>query len=387
MRGRKRGPGDDPYAGAVPDDVPPVPGLPPARAGDRIAVATLTTLATGGPADRVLVADDEDALVGAVRDADRDDRRLLLLGGGSNVVVADGPFHGDVVAIRTRGTRDREDTGPGGAPRVLRTVAAGEPWDAVVAASVRDGLAGLECLSGIPGATGATPIQNVGAYGQEVADTIVAVRLLDRRSGRVTATDASDLGFGYRHSALKGRDDRIVLDVTFALEPSRLGGPVRYGELARTVGAEGGARVPADELRAAVLELRRGKGMVLDPADPDTRSAGSFFTNPILDDDAFADLGVRVVERLGPDAPPPPGHPAGPGRTKTSAAWLIERAGFARGHARSGAAISAKHTLALTTRGGTTDDLLGLAREVADGVREAFGVALVPEPVLVGTSW
>lgn len=377
-----------PYAGAVPDVVPPVPGLPAARAGRRVPLASLTTLGVGGEAERLIVAADEDALVTAVRNADAAGRPVLVLGGGSNVVVADDPLAGDVVVVRTAGTTDREDAGgPGGAERVLRTVAAGEPWDAVVDAAVRDGLAGLECLSGIPGATGATPIQNVGAYGQEVADTVVGVRALDRRSGEIVDLDAAALRFAYRDSALKGRADHVVLDVTFALQRSALGGPVRYGELARRVGAQGGDRVPAAELRDAVLALRRGKGMVLDPDDPDTRSAGSFFTNPILDDDDFGVLVDRVAGRLGDEAAAPPVYPAGPGRTKTSAAWLIERAGFAPGHARAGAAISSKHTLALTSRGGGAADLLALAREVADGVQAAFGVALHPEPVLVGARW
>jgi len=366
--------------------VPPVPGLPVASPGSGVPLACLTTLGIGGPAERLVVAEDEAALLGAVRAADDAGRPLLVLGGGSNVVVADDPLPGDVVLVRTRGTTDREDAGADGAPRVLRTVAAGEPWDAVVAASVADGLSGLECLSGIPGATGATPIQNVGAYGQEVADTIVAIRVLDRRTGEVATLPASALAFAYRDSALKGRDDRIVLDVTFALERSGLGAPVRYGELARTVGAEAGQRVPAAELRDAVLGLRRGKGMVLDPDDPDTRSAGSFFTNPILGDAAFAAFRERVAARLGADVEPPV-YDAGPGRSKTSAAWLIDRAGFEKGHARPGAAISSKHTLALTTRGGDAADLLALAREVAGGVQEAFGIALHPEPVLVGASW
>ncbi|MSW51299.1 MAG: UDP-N-acetylmuramate dehydrogenase [Actinobacteria bacterium] len=361
--------------------------MPDARSGSDVPLSTLTTLGIGGRADRVVVAEDEAALVAAVTAVDRADRPLLVLGGGSNVVVADDPLPGDVVVVRTRGTRDAEDAGgPGGAPRVLRTVAAGEPWDVVVADAVADGLAGLECLSGIPGATGATPIQNVGAYGQEVADTIVAVRVLDRRTGEVATLPAEALGFAYRDSVLKGRDDRVVLDVTFALERSGLGAPVRYGELARTVGASAGERVPAAELRDAVLALRRGKGMVLDPADPDTRSAGSFFTNPILAQDDFAAFRARVAERLGADVEPPE-YEAGPGLRKTSAAWLIDRAGFGKGHAREGAAISSKHTLALTSRGGDAADLLALAREVADGVHAAFGVALHPEPVLVGTRW
>jgi UDP-N-acetylmuramate dehydrogenase len=368
----------------VPDVVPPVPSLPAARPGAGVPLASLTTLGVGGPAERLLVAEDEDALIAAVRDADAAGRPLLVLGGGSNVVVGDDPVPGDVVLVRTRGTADRDDPDDDG--RVLRTVAAGEPWDAVVAASVEDGLAGLECLSGIPGATGATPIQNVGAYGQEVADTVVGVRAFSRRTGEVVHLGAADLRFAYRDSALKGRAEHVVLDVTFALRRSGLAGPVRYGELARAVGAEPGRGVPAAVLREAVLGLRRGKGMVLDPDDPDTRSAGSFFTNPILEPDAFAALRARVAERLGPGVEPPE-YPADEGRAKTSAAWLIERAGFARGHARAGAAISSKHTLALTSRGGGAAELLALAREVADGVRDAFGVTLHPEPVLVGARW
>lgn len=368
----------------MPDVVPPVPSLPAAHAGAGVPLASLTTLGVGGPAERLLVAEDEDALVAAVLDADAAGRPLLVLGGGSNVVVGDHGIPGDVLVVRTRGCDDRDD--PSGSGRVLRTLAAGEPWDAAVAATVRDGLAGLECLSGIPGATGATPIQNVGAYGQEVADTVVGVRALDRRTGDVVRLGVDELRFGYRDSALKGRADHVVLDVTFALERSRLGGPVRYGELARTVGARPGERVPADELRAAVLGLRRGKGMVLDPDDPDTRSAGSFFTNPQLTAEAFAALRARVAARLGDDVQPPE-YPGDDGRVKTSAAWLIERAGFARGHARPGAAISTKHTLALTSRGGGAEDLLALAREVVDGVDAAFGVALHPEPVLVGARW
>lgn len=236
----------------------------------------------------------------------------------------------------------------------------------------------------IPGAAGATPIQNVGAYGQEVADTIVSVRVLDRRSGEIADWPAADCGFVYRDSVFKGNHDHVVLAVTFALERSSRGRPLRYGELARTLGVAAGERAPATAVREAVLGLRRGKGMVLDPHDPDTWSAGSFFTNPILEPDAFAALEARVREQLGPDAGLPR-FPGDDGRIKTSAAWLIERAGFARGYARPGAAISSKHTLALTSRGGSTADLLALAGEVAEGVQRAFGVRLRPEPVLLGT--
>ncbi|MGX6448068.1 UDP-N-acetylmuramate dehydrogenase, partial [Patulibacter sp. S7RM1-6] len=329
--------------------------MPEAAAGTDVPLARLTTLRVGGPAACVLVARTEDELVAAVRDADAAGRPLLLLGGGSNLVVSDDPVPGDVLAIRTRGTEDRE--GPDG--RTLRTVAAGEPWDAVVARAVADGLAGVEALSGIPGATGATPIQNVGAYGQDVADTVASVRVLDRTTGEIAELPAAACGFAYRDSVFKGRQDRVVLAVTFALERSPLGAPVRYAELARTLGVEIGDRVPAAALRDAVLALRRGKGMVLDPDDPDTWSAGSFFTNPILAPAAFAALEERVAERLGP-AVRPPAFAEPDGRTKTSAAWLIDRAGFARGHARAGAAISSKHALALTSRGGTAADVLAL---------------------------
>lgn len=358
----------------------PVPGLPAAQSGTDVPLGGLTTLGLGGPAERVIVVHEDEALIAGLGDADAAGRPALLLAGGSNLVVGDGPIAGDVVVLRTTGTTDRSESPDG---PVLRTVAAGEPWDAVVARAVEDGLVGLECLSGIPGAAGATPIQNVGAYGQEVADTIVGVRVHDRETGTTGEWTAADCGFAYRTSVFKGHGRYVVLDVTFALERSSLARPLRYGELARTLGAAPGDRVPAAAVRDAVLELRRGKGMIIDPDDPDTRSAGSFFTNPILDPEELAALRERVAAHVGPDARLPE-FPEPDGRTKTSAAWLIERAGFARGHARPGAAISSKHTLALTSRGGTTADLLALAREVAEGVQHVFGVALRPEPVFVG---
>jgi UDP-N-acetylmuramate dehydrogenase len=258
-----------------------------------------------------------------------------------------------------------------------------------VADCVAGGLAGIECLAGIPGSVGATPIQNVGAYGQEVAETISAVRVLDRADGAVRTLAPADCGFTYRSSAFKREPGRwVVLAVSFALEASERSAPIRYPELARALGVEVGARAPLADVREAVLALRRGKGMVLDPDDADTVSAGSFFTNPVLDADAFAALRTRAAERLGSDAPPP-AWPDADGHVKTSAAWLIERAGFHRGHGNpEGIAISRKHTLALTNRGaGTTAELLALAHEIAGGVRDAFGVALVPEPVLVGAEW
>ena len=348
-------------------------------------LSELTTLRLGGPAARMVTIDDDDALVDAVRAADERDEPLLLLAGGSNVVVADAGFDGTVARIATRGVQHI----PMGDGRIRLNVAAGENWDALVAACVADGLAGVEALSGIPGSVGATPIQNVGAYGQEVADVLINVRALDRSTGELHDLDAEACLFDYRSSVFKRDPGRwVVLGVSFALEPTGVSEPIRYAELAARLGIEIGARAPVGEVRDAVLALRRGKGMVLDPADPDTVSAGSFFTNPILrarDFDAFAQ---RAAEHVGVDVPPP-AWPVEPRAVKTSAAWLIERAGFHRGYGNpAGIAISSKHTLALTNRGaGTTTELVALAREIAAGVHHAFGVALVPEPVCVGPSW
>lgn len=348
-----------------------------------VPLAPLTTLGLGGPARTLLEARTEDELCEAVRAADAAGEPLLLLGGGSNVVIADAGFAGTVVRISTSGIARRR-----AGERVLVEVAAGEPWDALVAGTVADGLAGVECLAGIPGLTGATPIQNVGAYGQDVAETITAVRVLDRATGEIAELPAAACGFRYRSSVFKGRDRHVILSVTFALRAGAAESePIAYAELARALGVQVGQRVPLAEARAAVLGLRRRKGMVLDSSDPDTRSAGSFFTNPILDPGAFAELAASVAERLGPDVRPP-AFPEPDGRTKTSAAWLIDRAGFAPGTRRGPVAQSSKHALALVNLGGaTTAELVALAREIADGVEAAFGVALVPEPVFVGHRW
>jgi UDP-N-acetylmuramate dehydrogenase len=342
-----------------------------------VRLSELTTLRLGGPARAVVEADSEDALLEAVR---REDGPLLLVAGGSNLVVADEGFPGTVVRVLTAGVAERERDG-----RVELSAQAGEEWEPFVARCVAEGLAGVESLSGIPGSIGATPIQNVGAYGQEVSETVVSVRVLDRERDTVEELPAADCGFAYRSSAFKRTPGRwVVLAVTFALERRELSAPLIYAELARTLGVEPGEGAPLADVREAVLALRRGKGMVLDPADLDSVSAGSFFTNPILEADAFAALEERAAEhgRL-------PRFPEPDGRVKTSAAWLIERAGFERGHGDpSGVAISSKHTLALTNRGaGTTAELLALAREIADGVRDRFGVALEPEPTLIGVSW
>ena len=329
-------------------------------------LADCTTLRLGGPARSVVDARTDDELVDAARDPG-----ALLLAGGSNVVVADEGVDGTVVRVLTRGVRAEEE--PDG---VLLRVAAGEPWDDLVARCVADGLAGIECLAGIPGSVGATPIQNVGAYGQEVAETIVAVRVLDRRSGEVMELGPPDCGFGYRTSRFKREPGRwVVLEVALRLARGTDGAPIRYAELARTLGLEPGGRAPLADVRDVVLALRRGKGMVLDPGDHDTWSAGSFFTNPFVDPAAL-----------------PEGAPAfagTDGTVKTSAAWLIERAGFRRGYGDPhGIAISSKHALALTNRGaGTTAGLVALAREIAGGVAERFAVRLEPEPVFIGVAW
>jgi UDP-N-acetylmuramate dehydrogenase len=347
-------------------------------------LSALTTLRLGGPAGRLLEARTEEAVVAAVREADAAGEPLLVLAGGSNVVVADEGFPGTVLRIATRGIAEREAAGT-----VTREVQAGEPWDPFVARCVAAGLAGVECLSGIPGAVGATPIQNVGAYGQEVAETIRSVRVLDRERDAIESLDAAACGFTYRSSVFKRTPGRwVVLAVTFVLQRSERSTPIRYAELARALGVELGDTAPLEDVREAVLALRRRKGMVVDPADPDSVSAGSFFTNPVLDPAGFRALERRVARQLG-DGAAPPAFPEPDGRVKTSAAWLIERAGFHRGHGDPhGIAISAKHPLALTNRGGgSTAELVALAREIAHGVHERFGVDLVPEPVFVGHAW
>ncbi len=359
-------------------------GVPPGgRRRRQVRLAGYTTLRLGGPANTFVAAPDERDVVDAVRGADTAGEPALILGGGSNLVVADAGFPGTVVHVATHGVDIRWDHGDRGT--ALLCAAAGEDWDAIVARCVADGLAGVECLAGIPGLVGATPIQNVGAYGQEVAETITRVRALDRKAGRVVTLDGADCGFGYRTSMFKRRPGRfVILDVTFKLDTERLSRAIRYAELALSLGVIAGQRVPLPEARAAVLELRRGKGMVLDPADPDTRSAGSFFTNPVLGPDQLAAFEDAVRRRLGRGTSFPR-FPASDGRVKIPAAWLIERAGFSKGYAAWGARISSRHTLALTNPGGaTTAGLIALAREIRDSVQDAFGVTLIAEPVLVG---
>lgn len=346
-------------------------------------LAGLTTMRVGGPADRIVTVESADELVDAIREVDDAGEPMLVLSGGSNLVIADEGFRGTVVRVAGRGVKvESKDACSGATVRV----AAGEPWDDVVAMAVAEGWSGVEALSGIPGCAGSTPVQNVGAYGQEVADTIAQVRVWDRTSARVRTLAAAECGFGYRDSMFKrGAGRWVVLEVVFQLPLSTRSAPIRYADLAAALDVGEGERVPLAAAREAVLDQRRRRGMVLDEADHDTWSCGSFFTNPLLTASDFERLERRVADRLGPQAPAPPRWD-GPEGVKTSAAWLIERAGFAKGFGMPGpAALSTKHTLAVTNRGGASArDIVNLARTVRDGVQAAFGVRLVNEPVLVG---
>ena len=341
-----------------------------------------TTLRLGGPGREWVRATTEAELVSAVADADAAGTPVLVLAGGSNLVVADSGFDGRVVQVATAGVAaDVDDSGDPSCSGATVTVAAGESWDELVATAVERRWVGVEALSGIPGSVGATPIQNVGAYGQDVSQTIARVRVWDRVLRGVRTFAASECHFGYRSSRFKADPGRhVVLDVTFQLRMGTLGAPVAYAELARALGVAEGTRAPLADVREAVLGLRRGKGMVLDDADHDTWSAGSFFTNPFLTPEQAAAL---------PDGAPR--WEQADGTWKSSAAWLIEHAGFGKGYTSPAAGdrvrLSTKHTLALTNRGdATTEELLTLAREVRDGVRDRFGVTLVNEPVTVGCS-
>ena len=342
-----------------------------------IPLAPRTTLELGGPARFYLAARDEATVGRALAWAAKRGIRVAILGGGSNLVVGDAGFDGLVVEMAQRGAVDRKESG-----HVAVTAAAGEGWDELVQRTVDAGLAGLECLSGIPGRVGASPIQNVGAYGQEVSETIRAVRVLDRRSLEVLDRSPRECAFAYRDSAFKREPDRfVVLAVTFALRPG--GAPaVRYAELQRAL-----ADTPAPSLAAVrdtVIALRRQKSMVIDPADANRRSAGSFFTNPIVStEDAERVVRVALDEGLVAQPEDVPRWPTDDGRVKLAAGWLIERAGVQKGERHGPVGISTRHALALVHHGGgTTAALLALAEAVAQKVRARFDVALEREPVL-----
>ena len=336
-----------------------------------VALSDHTTLRVGGAARRMIITETETELIEKVRELDAAGEPLLILGGGSNLLVGDSGFDGTVIKIATRGV-DEDTAACSGA---VITVAAGEPWDPLVSYALERSWSGLEAMSGIPGLVGATPIQNVGAYGAEVSELISTVRTLDRSTGQLKTLFPIECGFGYRTSRFKSDPGRfLVLSVTFQLPLGSMSQPIRYPELARALGIEVGQRAPAPEVRQAVLALRTAKGMVLAENDHDTWSAGSFFTNPLISS--------AQARTLPPDAPR---FNQANGMIKTSAAWLIERAGFGKGYGNGAARLSRKHTLALTNRGGATAaDLLSLAREIRAGVQTKFDIELVPEPVLVG---
>ncbi|MBN9605277.1 MAG: UDP-N-acetylmuramate dehydrogenase [Actinomycetales bacterium] len=390
-------------------------------------LAEYTTLRVGGPAARLVEAATREELLTAAREAWNSPEDWLLLGGGSNMVVADEGFDGTVVRVATRGIERLPDAPirmpepgtetspialrPGPRERTVRLrVAAGEPWDAVVEHAVENGWAGIEALSGIPGSAGAAPVQNIGAYGQELGSSLVAIEFLDFATGELERIPHGELGLGYRTSALKQGRLGLVVGLELALfegdavgagagAGGALGQPIAYPQLADALGVRLGDRVPVRQARAAVLELRAAKGMLWDPADPDSASAGSFFTNPVVSENFARGLPADAprwptapeerprVLPLGAEVPPLARPASGEYLVKLSAAWLIEHAGIPRGFALPGsrAAISSRHTLAITNRGGATAaEVVQLAGFVRTRVLSEFGVALQPEPVLVG---
>jgi UDP-N-acetylmuramate dehydrogenase len=350
-----------------------------ARVGESVPLAPLTTLRVGPVARRLITCASTEQIVAVLRQLDSEARAtrggpVLVFAGGSNLVIADTLT--DLTAVRLANDAITVDG------NVVRAEA-GAVWDDVVVKSIEHGLGGLECLSGIPGSAGATPVQNVGAYGAEVSDTITRVRVLDRGSGEVRWVPGDELGFGYRTSAFKRAGHEmpsVVLEVEFALDPSNRSAPLRYGELTDALNAASGERADPKAVREAVLMLRTRKGMVLDADDHDTWSVGSFFTNPVVAPQVYERLAGRVEG-------PVPHYPA-PDGVKLAAGWLVERAGFGKGYPHDQAArcrLSTKHALALTNRGGATaEDVIALARTVRDGVHAVFGITLKPEPVLLG---
>ncbi|BBY63234.1 UDP-N-acetylenolpyruvoylglucosamine reductase [Mycolicibacterium helvum] len=352
----------------------PGKGYGGAAVAENVPLAPMTTLRVGPIARQVITCTTSEQIVATLGTVDRAaDGPVLVLAGGSNVVIADDLTELTVVRLANRAVN---------VDGALLRAEAGAVWDDVVVAAVAAGLGGLECLSGIPGSAGATPVQNVGAYGVEVADYLTRVRLLDRRSSQVRWVAAGELGLRYRHSSLKNSADAVVLEVEFALDDAGRSAPLRYAELAAALGVPAGERAQPAEVRAAVLGLRARKGMVLDAADHDTWSVGSFFTNPVVPADRFDELQSHR------DAPVP--HYPAPDGVKLAAGWLVEQAGFGKGYPGADGVpcrLSTKHALALTNRGdATTADVLALARTVRDGVREVFDISLLPEPVLVGCS-
>ncbi len=335
-----------------------------------------TTLGVGGDAARFVTCETDAEICEEIAHADADRTPVLVLGGGSNLVVG-ARFAGSVLHVATRGVTISAD-----GERALAVVAAGESWDGFVERAVAEGLAGVECLSGVPGLVGATPIQNVGAYGQDVSRTIACVRAWDRDAGAEVTLSNAACGFGYRASVMKRSSRWVVLSVTFRLPLARVAPVPAYAELQRALPE---AEAPLTTLRSTVLALRAKKGMVLSPSDPDTRSCGSFFMNPIV--------AASVRDRLRGEHPTLPAWDEAAGddgapRAKLAAGWLIEQAGFRKGETRGAVALSSKHALALVNCGGATGaDVVAFAREIRDAVAARFGVTLVPEPDFVALDW
>lgn len=348
--------------------------------GENVALASFTTLGLGGAARFLAPVGGEAEAVEAARWAAGRRVAVHVLGGGSNLVVADSGIDGLVIRTAGRGVQVA-----GGAGQVLATAAAGEPWDELVARCVAEGWQGIECLSGIPGTVGATPIQNVGAYGQEVAETIRAVRVLDLRTLACHTLSDRDCAFSYRESVFRQQPGRfLVLAVTFALRPG--GAPVlRYAELERAM-ATGHAVPTLRAVHEAVMELRRGKSMLVEPDDPFSRSVGSFFVNPVVDPATASGVAARAVAGgLASDAAAVPRHDTADGQVKLSAAWLVEKAGFPRGTRRGTVGVSPHHALALVHHGsGSAAELVALARDIRAAVRARFALDLRPEPVFWG---
>ncbi|MBI5536351.1 MAG: UDP-N-acetylmuramate dehydrogenase [Deltaproteobacteria bacterium] len=347
------------------------------RIEHKVPLAPLTTLQLGGEAARFAKVCTEDDLLDALQDASDRGDAVLVLGGGSNLVVPDEGWPGLAIQMAIR-SLDHEAT----AGRVVLHLGAGEPWDETVAHCVAQGWMGVECLAGIPGCAGATPIQNVGAYGREVGEVLLDVRAWDREARAFVTMTREQCRLSYRHSIFKEQPHRwIITSIRLELREDSLAAPVKYAELARALEVEEGGRAPLKLVGETIVRLRRSKGMVVDAADPESVSAGSYFTNPILERDAWEALVQAVHARLG-DQVSIPAWPSADATWKVPAAWLIERAGFAKGYCRGGVGISQKHALALVNRGGTTGELLALEAEIVERVRERFGVTLSREPVL-----
>ena len=385
-----------------------LPDIRPEAVGENTPLSALTTMRVGGPARRILVAHDSAELVSLANELWAEGEDWLLLGGGSNTVVHDDGYPGDVLLVRSTGITPIADESAAAEGRIRLRVQAGHDWDHLVAATVGNGWAGLEALSGIPGLAGAAPVQNIGAYGQELSDVLHSIEFLDRDLGEVIRIPAADLGLGYRDSDLKRGREGVVLSIDLLLVPTDAAdaagsAPIAYAQLASALGLEIGERAPLREVRNAVLRLRASKGMVLDATDHDTWSAGSFFTNPIVterfartlpadaprfpvgkDEDEPA---ITSFEELAAGLPLRVPAATGERMVKLSAAWLIEQSGVRKGFRipGSGAGISTKHTLAITNRGtATADDVAQLARLVVQRVQQEFGVILAPEPNLYG---